>query len=69
MDELHLKIYVERMKREYNGECDLGRPKVAYKESILSVYPFGQTHKKLSDGPGQIAKVMGKMKAIFFADS
>lgn len=68
MGELHLEIYVERMKREYNVECTVGRPRVAYRESILSSSSFDYTHKKQSGGAGQFAKVMGKMEATVLAD-
>lgn len=59
MGELHLEIYVERMKREYNVECITGPPQVAYRETITSEVPFDYTHKKQSGGAGQYAKVMG----------
>lgn len=61
MGELHLEIYVERMKREYNVECVTGKPQVAYRETITSEVPFDYTHKKQSGGAGQYAKVMGNL--------
>uniref|UniRef100_A0A060SXB9 Elongation factor G, mitochondrial n=1 Tax=Blastobotrys adeninivorans TaxID=409370 RepID=A0A060SXB9_BLAAD len=61
MGELHLEIYVERMKREYNVECTTGKPQVAYRETIQSKVPFDYTHKKQSGGAGQYAKVMGEL--------
>lgn len=63
MGELHLEIYVERMKREYNVECVTGQPQVAYRETIAGTVPFDFTHKKQSGGAGQYAKVMGEMGA------
>lgn len=63
MGELHLEIYVERMKREYNVECTTGKPQVAYRETIQSKVPFDYTHKKQSGGAGQYAKVMGELAA------
>lgn len=61
MGELHLEIYVERMKREYNVDCVTGQPQVAYRETISGSVPFDFTHKKQSGGAGQYAKVMGEM--------
>lgn len=61
MGELHLEIYVERMKREYNVDCVTGQPQVAYRETIAGSVPFDFTHKKQSGGAGQYAKVMGEM--------
>ncbi|CAN6614107.1 elongation factor G, mitochondrial [Trichomonascus vanleenenianus] len=63
MGELHLEIYVERMKREYNVECVTGKPQVAYRETIAGSVPFDYTHKKQSGGAGQFAKVMGTLSA------
>ena len=48
MGELHLEIYVERMKREYNCECTTGQPKVAYRETSSKQANFSYTHKKQS---------------------
>lgn len=61
MGELHLEIYVERIKREYNVECDTGKPQVAYRETISAPASFEYTHKKQSGGAGQYAKVVGEM--------
>lgn len=68
MGELHLEIYVERMKREYNVECVTGKPQVAYRETIASEVPFDYTHKKQSGGAGQYAKVMGVMNPASSSD-
>src|SRR5579872_176120 len=46
MGELHLEIYIERMKREYNCEVISGKPQVAYREAINQATPFDYTHKK-----------------------
>ncbi|ORY39975.1 translation elongation factor G [Rhizoclosmatium globosum] len=54
MGELHLEIYVERMKREYNTECVTGKPQVAYRETITSRAEFNYTHKKQSGVVGYI---------------
>lgn len=59
MGELHLEIYVERMKREYNVECTTGKPRVAFRETITRRADFFYTHKKQSGGAGQYARVIG----------
>ena len=59
MGELHLEIYVERMKREYNMECTTGKPRVAFRETITQRADFFYTHKKQSGGAGQYARVIG----------
>jgi elongation factor G len=64
MGELHLEIYVERMKREYKVDCVTGKPQVAYRETITGKVPFDYTHKKQSGGAGQFAKVMGELSAM-----
>uniref|UniRef100_A0A7S3MFH5 Elongation factor G, mitochondrial n=1 Tax=Spumella elongata TaxID=89044 RepID=A0A7S3MFH5_9STRA len=64
MGELHLEIYVERMKREYNVECVTGNPAVAYKETITNKATFDYLHKKQSGGSGQYAKVQGYIEPL-----
>jgi elongation factor G len=64
MGELHLEIYVERMKREYNVECVTGNPSVSYKETITSRSNFDYLHKKQSGGSGQYAKVIGYIEPL-----
>jgi elongation factor G len=59
MGELHLSIYVERMKREYNVEVATGQPQVAYRETIQSRVPFDHTLKKQTGGAGDFARVVG----------
>ena len=59
MGELHLSIYVERMKREYNVEVATGQPQVAYRETIQARVPFDHTLKKQTGGAGDFARVVG----------
>lgn len=62
MGELHLAVYVERMKREYNCEVVTGQPQVAYRESITARGDFNYTHKKQTGGSGQYGRVAGFME-------
>ncbi|MCL2039666.1 MAG: elongation factor G [Bacteroidetes bacterium] len=64
MGELHLEVYIERMKREYNCEVIVGKPKVAYREAITQQAEFNYTHKKQSGGSGQFARVAGFIAPI-----
>jgi len=57
MGELHLEIIVDRMQREFNVECTVGAPQVAYREAITQRAEVEYTHKKQSGGSGQYAKV------------
>jgi len=57
MGELHLEIIVDRMKREFKVEANVGAPQVAYRETITSRYEEDYTHKKQSGGAGQFARV------------
>ncbi len=64
MGELHLEVYVERMKREFECEVITGAPQVAYRESIGSEAVLDYTHKKQTGGSGQFAKVLGHIRPI-----
>ena len=57
MGELHLEILVDRMRREFNVEADVGAPQVAYRETISKEHNVDYTHKKQSGGSGQYARV------------
>jgi elongation factor G len=64
MGELHLDVYVERMKREYGVEVVTGAPQVAYRETISQRADYMYTHKKQTGGSGQYAKVGGYVEPI-----
>jgi elongation factor G len=63
MGELHLEVYIERMKREFNAEVTSGAPQVKYRETLTQLVEFDYTHKKQTGGSGQYAKVQGTMAA------
>jgi len=62
MGELHLEVYIERMKREYNVVVTTGKPQVAYRESIALRTEFDYTHKKQTGGAGQFGRVIGSIE-------
>ena len=68
MGELHLDVYIERMKREYKAEVEVGKPEVAYREAISQKAEFNYTHKKQTGGSGQYARVAGYIEPIVQTD-
>ncbi|GAA2004655.1 elongation factor G [Nakamurella flavida] len=70
MGELHLDILVDRMRREFNVEANIGKPQVAYRETIRgTVEKYGYTHKKQTGGSGQFAKIQITVEPLDMATS
>ena len=68
MGELHLDVYVERMKREYNAFVETSAPQVAYRETITKRADFNYTHKKQTGGAGQFGRVAGYIEPMSDSD-
>jgi elongation factor G len=64
MGQLHLEVYIERIRREYRVDCIVGEPKVAYKERPSKEIEFNFRHRKQTGGSGQYAHVVGKMVVL-----
>ena len=62
MGELHLEVYIERMRREYGAEVTTSAPQVAYREALSRTAEFDYTHRKQTGGAGQYGRVMGRIE-------
>ncbi|CAH8593301.1 unnamed protein product [Dicrocoelium dendriticum] len=64
MGELHLEIYAQRLAREYNSPCELGKPRVAFRETLAQPFEFDYLHKRQSGGAGQYGRVIGILEPL-----
>ena len=64
MGELHLEIYVERIRREYNVAVEVGAPKVNYREAPTQAAEFNTRHRKQTGGSGQYAHIVGRLDVL-----
>ncbi len=62
MGELHLEVYLERMRREYGAQVTTSPPQVAYREALTQVAAFDYTHRKQTGGSGQYGRVAGRLE-------
>ena len=64
MGELHLEVYIERIRREYKVEVEVGAPKVSYREAPVKAAEFNYKHRKQSGGSGQYAHIVGRFEPL-----